>query len=137
MRIKWLLILIVLISSCTRKVYVENTKIEKDTVYLAKWHIDSILNSDTITIREKGDSVFIDKVRWRWRIKESRDTVYQWQSQYVEKPVPYEVVKEVNVVTWWQKWLMGWGVISMLFMLIIFAKRLFLKKYVVEHKNFT
>lgn len=120
---KYVFILVLLMTlslSCTRRIYIptESQVLKTDTLYLSKVRVDSILNSDTITIREKGDSIFIDKVRWRWRIKESRDTIYQWQSQYVEKPVPYEVVKEVNVITWWQKWLMGWGVLSFTFLLI-------------------
>lgn len=66
-----------------------------DTVYVAKTDTftktevrrDSVVIRDSVFVREKGDSVFIYKEKWRTRIDIKHDTVYKaktdtvWQSK--------------------------------------------------------
>jgi len=60
----------------------------------------------------KGDTVLVEKVRWRVRVRERKDTVHETRtdSVFVRKPYPVEVVKEVErKLTWWQRTLMWCG----------------------------
>lgn len=76
-------------------VIVEKTKIE----YRYRLRVDSIYNRDTVNVYERGDTVYLQTIKWRERFK--IDTV---RYEKVDS-IPYfvEVVKEVNVLTKWQK----------------------------------
>ena len=74
---------------------VEMVKIE----YRDRLRIDSVYNRDTVNIYERGDTVYLQTIKWRERFKV--DTV---RYEKIDS-IPYfvEVVKEVNVLTKWQK----------------------------------
>lgn len=101
-----------------------------DTVYVAKTdtftktevHRDSVVIRDSVFVREKGDSVFVYKEKWRTRIDIKHDTVYKsktdtvWQSKtdtvivfrsmerqdsaYQSKTDKEKVVKERRTLGW-------------------------------------
>ena len=89
---------IMLFSSCATK-----TKIE----YRDRVSIDTLYRSDSTIIREKGDTVFLEKYKYIYRVKELRDTVNVTDTITVVKPV--EVTKEVNKLHNWQVGLMVLG----------------------------
>ena len=74
---------------------VKETKIE----YRDRLRVDSVYNRDTVNIYECGDTVFLQTIKWRERFK--LDTVSVVRVDSI--PYPVEVVKEVNVLTKWQK----------------------------------
>ena len=79
-----------------KPVEVDRIKIEyRDRVIL-----DSIYNRDTTLIYMRSDTVFKDVIKWRTSFKNVTDSIVKIDS------IPYavEVVKEVNVLTKWQKW---------------------------------
>ena len=87
-----------IISGCkTKEVLVptEKTVIE----YRDKLRIDSVYNRDTLVLFTKNDTVYLQSIKWRERFKV--DTV---RYEKIDS-IPYfvEVVKEVNVLTKWQK----------------------------------
>jgi hypothetical protein len=91
-------LLLLIISGCKTKeilVPVEKTVIE----YRDQLRIDSIYNRDTLYLFTKNDTVYLQSIKWRERFK--IDTV---RYEKVDS-IPYfiEVVKEVNVLTKWQK----------------------------------
>jgi len=61
-----------------------------------------------------------------YKIKTVHDTIYVKQIEntvYKEKPIPYTVEKEINVLHWWQKVLMWCGVaFVILFAIAIYRK---------------
>lgn len=75
---------------------VERIKIE----YKDRLRVDSIYNSDTTLIFQKGDTVHFETIKWRNKYQFIRDSVLLVDS------IPYavEVVEYVNVLTKWQKW---------------------------------
>lgn len=94
----FLVIILILLSSCKAKtvfVPVKETKIE----YKDRLRVDSIYNRDTVSIYQKNDTVFLEKIKWRERFK--NDTVSVLRVDSI--PYPIEVVKEVNVLTKWQE----------------------------------
>lgn len=88
-----------LLSGCkTRTIIqeVERIKIE----YKDRLRVDSIYNSDTTLIFQKGDTVHFETIKWRNKYQFIRDSVLLVDSI----PYPVEVVEYVNVLTKWQKW---------------------------------
>lgn len=115
------LFILLILSSCAKRIYVPiETKITRiDTLYKASWHYDTILNSDTLRIEIKGDTVRIAETHWRYRGKAKVDTIIRYRDRDVIKEIPVEVekVKEVNKLHWWQKALMWFGGVSLLFII--------------------
>jgi len=122
-----LAMLLILCGSCTRKIYVpvERAELRTDTLYCTLWNTDTVIDRDTVLTLVKGDTVTIDRIRWRVRVKERHDTVYRTKtdSVYVEKPYPVEVVKEVEKpLAWWQKALMSLGGMLAVCVLLVMGK---------------
>ena len=93
-----IVLLLLIISGCkTKEVLVptEKTVVE----YRDQLRIDSVYNRDTLYLFTKNDTVYLQSIKWRERFKV--DTV---RYEKVDS-IPYfvEVVKEVNVLTKWQK----------------------------------
>lgn len=126
-------------SGCSRRVYVpaQTVSVRTDTVVRV---VDRLL-TDTVSIRSEvyvlqQDSVapIVDSLnrvigweRWHWRERSSIDERERARlvaqidslrqvtadSVYVDRPVPYEVVREVpRPYPWWAKALMAFGVVS-------------------------
>lgn len=91
-------LLLLIISGCkTKEVLVptEKTVIE----YRDRTFVDSVYNRDTLYLFAKNDTVYIQSIKWRERFKV--DTVMYEKIDSI--PYFVEVVKEVNVLTKWQK----------------------------------
>lgn len=109
------------VSSCKTKEYIEvPVEVEKvKTEYIHK--LDSVYLHDSIStyIVQKGDTVFVD--RYKYKIKEvyKTDTIHRVDS--IPKIVTVNKVVEVNKLYSWQKslmWIGGVGIIGLLIFLI-------------------
>ena len=89
-------------SSCTTTQYVPVPEYHTDTLIVNKVQKDSIWVHDSVSVKEKGDTVWIEKWHTKYALKEVHDTTYVSKTDTV--PVPYPVEKEVPAeLTWWQK----------------------------------
>lgn len=128
-----LMIAAIVCGSCTRKIYipVEQTQHSADTLWRTLWRTDTIIDRDTLQTFVKGDSVMIERIRWRYRVKEKHDTIRQTHTDsiYVREPYPVEVVRETaRPLSWWQKTLMTLGGISAAGILAALALLLYRRK---------
>jgi hypothetical protein len=122
-RIVWTVILLAilvvfLLTGCkteTVLVPVEKVKIE----YRDRLRIDSVYNRDTVNIYERGDTVYLQTIKWRERFK--FDTVIVVRTDSI--PYPVEVVREINELTKWQKFRLN----ALNILVIIIAAYLFIK----------
>lgn len=78
---------------------VERIKVERDSIY----------NSDTVRIAERGDTVLLEVVKWRTRYKTATDSIIkvdtiQLPPQLIAQPAPERQ-------PWWQLWLRNIGAI--------------------------
>ena len=101
MAFKWMLLLAILslFAGCKTKtvlVPVEKVKIE----YRDRLRVDSVYNRDTVNIYERGDTVYLQTIKWRERFKFDTVSVVRVDSI----PYPVEVIQEVNKLTKWQRW---------------------------------
>lgn len=97
---KWIkiLCLLVLTAGCSSVRYVPVEAIRRDSVYITQIRIDSVVDRDSVYIKEwaKGDTVFIDKVKWKFRDR-WRQTVDTLQVVRVDSvQVPYPVEKKLS-----------------------------------------
>ena len=117
------LIAAVLMCSCRSVETVVVTQHHTDTLMVMKHQRDSVWLHDSISVKEKGDTVTIEKWHTKYKVKEVHDTTYVAKVDSI--PVPYEVIKEVPAkLSKPQKGLMGIGLLSLMGILIFIASKL-------------
>ena len=93
---------LLLLTGCTTTKYVPVETVRTDTLKVTKYKRDSIYIHDSTIVREKGDTMLIEKWHTRWRDRWMHDTVYQSRVDSIPKPYPVE--KRVPAeLTWWQQ----------------------------------
>lgn len=77
-------------SSCTRTMYVPVTSVQHDSIYLHTHSRDSIVVRDSVTIHEKGDTIWLTRWRTEYRDRIRIDTAYIERRDSVAVPYPVE-----------------------------------------------
>ena len=96
------LVALSLLASCTTTKYVEVERVMYDTTYITKWQKDSVWLHDSIHVKEKGDTVLIEKWHTQWRDRLRVDTLYKATHDTI--PQPYPVTEYVEKeLSWWQQ----------------------------------
>ena len=123
-RLVWTVILlatliIFLATGCKTKtvlVPVDRVKIE----YKERLRVDSVYNRDTLHLFTRGDTVYLQSIKWRERFRVDTVSVVKVDS------IPYkvEVVKEVNKLTKWQKFRLNALNILVLIMVVYIVIRI-------------
>ena len=115
MKKKLLIVILVslLLSGCTSTKYVEVPVDRVKIEYRDRTLIDTLIRNDSVIIRERGDTVFMERYKYFYRTKEVKDTINTTDTVTVVKTV--EVVKEVNRVHNWQIILMVLGGVAAAF----------------------
>lgn len=78
---------------------VERIKVERDSVY----------NSDTVRIAERGDTVLLEVVKWRTRYKTATDTLIRVDTVQL----PPQLVAPAPAKSWTDKWWAGFVFIAL------------------------
>ena len=116
----WLVFLMLLswLLSCKQVEYVTVEKVRADTTYITKWQKDSVWLHDSIHIKERGDTVMIERWHTQWRDRLRVDTIYQATRVTIPQPCPIETVKMVEKdLNWWQRlrlWIGNVGLLALL-----------------------
>ena len=116
----WMVILFVLalLASCKSVEYVPVIQAHTDTMYITKWQKDSVWLHDSVHVKEKDDTVMIERWHTQWRDRLRIDTIYQATHDTVPKPYTVEVIKEVPAeLSWWQRlrlWIGNIGLLALL-----------------------
>jgi len=93
--------IVALLSSCTTEKILTVEKVRTDTTTVTKWQRDSVWMHDSIYVKVKKDSVWVEKWHTKYIEKVTHDTLYQATHDTI--PQPYPVEKEVPAkLTWWQ-----------------------------------
>lgn len=89
---KWLCIILLTsaIWSCRSVEYAPVETVRTDSIYINKVKRDSIYQHDSIYIREKGDTVWMEKYKYVYRDKLVRDTMYVNRTDTIREPYPVE-----------------------------------------------
>ena len=95
-----LVILIFLFISCTSTKLVEVPVDKVRIEYRDRLKIDTIIKTDSTIIKDKGDTVFLEKYKYIYKIKERKDTINLTDTITVVQKV--EIKEEVNHLHNWQ-----------------------------------
>ena len=119
------MLLLLLMCSC-RTEYVPLEVVRYDSIMTEKLMRDSVYVRDSVYIQDKGDTVFLNKDRYVYVLKEMADTFYVYRDREVEVPVPVE--RKLN---WWERvkleyaeWIIG----AMVAIALIYALRRWLAR---------
>lgn len=100
------LILALCSAGCTKRIYVpvENERVNTDTLMVLRWRTDSVIERDTVNIYRNGDTLTRESVKWRYRIKVNRDTVYRQHCDTIRIRESYPLVSESSSKneSWWK-----------------------------------
>lgn len=124
-KILFLLFMTLLLGSCKVKekiVEVPIPQIKTEIKYIDKVKYDSIYLKDSVYIVQKGDTIYNNKVAYRYRYKYLKDTIIVNKTDTItklQKVTEIKVQNQLNVV---QKVLMYIGLFSILLFLIILYK---------------
>lgn len=118
------LLLCAMLSGCTTTKYVQVPVVHNDTTIVTKHQRDSIWLHDSTYIKEKGDTVRIEKWHTKYIEKQVHDTTYIAKVDTIREVFTNEVEKSL---TWWQQTKMHIGAIALyllaLLVIIWVAKR--------------
>lgn len=110
-----ILVLGIIISCCKSTKYIEVPVDRVKIEYRNSVSIDTIYRNDSTIIRENGDTVFLEKYKYIYKVKELKDTVNITDTITVVNTV--EVTKEVNKLYNWQIVLMTLGAFAIVILL--------------------
>lgn len=116
-RFLWIIIILGVVSlvvgiftSCkSQTVYIPVETVR--TEYNEKLLRDSIYLRDSVLIRMKGDTVWLEKYRYFYKDKLLRDSIFVTDSIQVPYPVKGDT-EYVNRLHWWQQLLMLFGAVG-------------------------
>ena len=99
---------------------VENTIVK--TEYKNSVSYDSIYFTDSVYIREKNDTVYIENIKYRYKYVSNIDTIVKNDTITNTTIQEVEVIKEVNKLKWWQTALIALGILSLVYIIIKIKK---------------
>ena len=124
-KILFLLFMTLLLGSCKVKekiVEVPIPQIKTEIKYIDKVKYDSIYLKDSVYIIQKGDTIYNNKLAYRYKYKYLKDTIIVNETDTIiklQKVTEIKVKNQLNVV---QKILMYIGLFSLLMFIIIIYK---------------
>lgn len=111
----WLILsLAITIGSCTKVNYVPVESVRTDSTYIYQLLRDSIYVQDSIYIREKGDTVYKDRIKYLYKEKFRIDTIYTEKIDTVR--VPYPVERKLSK---WEQTYLAIGRVSLWVIIVI------------------
>ena len=122
--ISWMIGILVLgivlmsLGSCRSVKYVPVETIKHDSIYITQHQKDSIYLHDSIHIKEKADTILIEKWHTKYIEKQVHDTLIQVERDTIPQPYPYEVEVPANL-SWWQKTRMHIGEVTLIALLTL------------------
>ena len=75
----------------------ESVRVERDSVHFA----------DTVRIAERGDTVFVNVIKWRTRYRSATDTVVRVDTVSIPRELMVQPASERQ--PWWRRWLTAIG----------------------------
>ena len=121
--VTFVIVSVLLLTSCTTTKVVEVERVKTDTTYITKWQRDSVWLHDSIRVREKGDSVWVERWHTKFVEREVHDTLYQATRDTIPQPYPVTEYME-KPLGWWQKGLIWIGIIALMVMIVIVVWKL-------------
>lgn len=109
-----------MMTACTTTRIVEVERVRTDTTYITKQQRDSIWLHDSIHVKERGDTVLIERWHTKYRERLKTDTLIEHRVDSVPVPYPVErlVEKPLSKI---ETGLMGLGILSLMGLVVFVA----------------
>jgi len=114
-----------LMCSCKSVEYVPVIQHEThhDSIYFTQVQRDSIWQHDSILIKDRGDTVWVEKWHTKYVEKQVHDTLYQSKTDSIPAPYPVTEYVEKNLSTW-QVVLMTIGTLTLMGIIVFVVLKL-------------
>ena len=93
-----------LMCGCKQVQYIPLETVKLDSIYIAQTQRDSIFKYDSIYVRDKGDTLYVERWKYLYRDKLRVDTVTSVRVDSIHVPVPVE-----KALTKWQQFKLDVG----------------------------
>ena len=77
-------------AGCTRTVYVPQTSVQRDSIYITQYKRDSIYMHDSVFVHMKADTLIVERWRTRYVERLVSDTLYIEKADTLRIPYPVE-----------------------------------------------
>lgn len=85
-----LLIAALVLGACRSVRYIPVESVRHDSVVTILYQRDSVYQHDSVLIKERADTLLIERWHTRWRDRVSHDTLYMSKTDTIRVPVPVE-----------------------------------------------
>ena len=100
------------LSSCGTTKYVEVPITKTDTLIVTDHQRDSVYLHDSISVKQAGDTVWVQEWHTKYKLKEVHDTTIVATHDTIAKPYPI-IEYEEKPLGWWQQTLQYLGYIAL------------------------
>ena len=100
----YILALICLLCGCKQVQYVPVETVRLDSIYLTQTLRDSIVRYDSVYVRDKGNTLYVERWKYLYRDRVRTDTMVSVRRDTVSVPVPVE-----SKLTRWERMKMEAG----------------------------
>lgn len=88
------LMVLAMLAGCHTVEYIPQEAVRTDSIYISQVKWDSVYVQDSIYVREKGDTIFVDKMRYKYIERYLHDTL--WRERIDSVAVPYPVAQPLS-----------------------------------------
>ncbi len=117
-------ILAIILSSCTKTIYVPVESLR--TEYIDRMKSDSVYLHDSILVRMKGDTVWMEKYRYMYKDRVVKDSILIQDT--IRIPYPVIEVRETNRLNSFQSFQIWCGRIVLFLLLILIGWKVISRK---------
>lgn len=119
--------ILIAFGSCKSVRYVPVETIKHDSIYITQHQKDSIWLHDSIHIKEKADTILIEKWHTKYIEKITKDTLIQIERDTIPQPYPVEVEVPAQL-SWWQETRLHLANIALLALAVFIAWKIYRRK---------
>ena len=106
------IIALLALSSCSTTKYIEVPVIKTDTLIVTDHQRDSVYLHDSITIKQQGDTIWVQEWHTKYKLREVHDTTIVATHDTIARPYPI-IEYEEKPLTWWQRTVRDLGYLAL------------------------
>ena len=106
------IIALLALSSCSTTKYIEVPVTKTDTLIVTDHQRDSVYLHDSITIKQQGDTIWVQEWHTKYKLKEVHDTTIVATHDTIARPYPI-IEYEEKPLTWWQRTVRDLGYLAL------------------------
>ena len=106
------IIALLALSSCSTTKYIEVPVTKTDTLIVTDHQRDSVYLHDSITIKQQGDTIWVQEWHTKYKLREVHDTTIVATHDTIARPYPI-IEYEEKPLNWWQRTVRDLGYLAL------------------------